>query len=147
MAIPAPLAAPNAVPLSGLAKSDRLLDQSNTWFVVQRLASRSPESLQLQSESPEQWEQQHEARIRLLGQVLKGQEKAVAEASQRFQELSSSVPPEVQNLDNESGLKDPTFKEYWPFFKARALCNDNVRLRQLLDYKLAREQVDDGSTR
>ena len=121
------------------------LAQSNTWFVVQRLASRSPESLE--SESPEQWEQQHQAKIKLLGEVLKDLEKVVREAMQRIQELASSVPAEVRNLDIESGLEDPTLKQYWPFFRERVQYNDNLRLRQLLDYKLAEEQVKDGSTR
>lgn len=119
------------------------IDQSNTWFAVQRLTSRSPESL----ESPEQRKQRYETNISVLRERLKEQEKVVEAANQQLQELASRMPAEVRNLDIESGLKDPTIEQYWPYFKAKAQYSDMARLLQLIDLKIVQEQVEANSGR
>ena len=119
------------------------IDQSNTWFAVQRLTSRSAESL----ESPEERKQRYETNIIQLRERLREQEKVVQAANQQLQELSSRMPAEVRNMDIGSGLKDPTIEQYWPYFKARAQYSETVRLQQLIDLKLAQEQVEANSGR
>jgi chromosome segregation ATPase len=117
------------------------IDQSNTWFAVQRLTSRSPESL----ESPEQRKQRYETNISALRERLKEQEKVVEAGNQQLQELASRMPAEVRNLDIDSGLKDLMLEQYWPYFKARAQFSDMARLAQQIDLKIAQEQVEANS--
>jgi DNA repair exonuclease SbcCD ATPase subunit len=118
------------------------LVQSNSSLVVQRLASYYfPDALK----SPDQREQDRQESITGLREAVKEREKALEEAQQKVMALASGVPAEVQKTDIQSGLKDPTLEQYWPFFRARAQCNDITRLKLMLEWKLASEQADAAS--
>lgn len=99
-------------------------------------------------ESPAQTQpagsEQMAASVAELTAQLTAQKKKLVAARQKVADLASTlgIPQDISSLDSTAALEREDLRSYWPYFEAKRNSEWQARFTQLLDFKIASEQIE-----